>query len=87
MCRIPLEHPKKTYVIGKLGHEQLLVDGWELVFQALPGLVAGHKVCVAGRAGVQLLIKSIACSEPQRITGQSRKKESKRYKTLFTVET
>lgn len=64
-----------THVISKVGHKQLLVYRGEFGLQVLPGPVAGHKVCVAGRCGVQLLIKSIACSEPQRIT-----EKSERYK-------
>lgn len=67
----------ETHVIRKLGHKQLLIDWWELIFQASPSLVTGHKVSETGRGGVQLLIKSIACSEPQRVTESSKNRGKK----------
>lgn len=64
-----------THVIGEFGHEELLENGWELVFQASPGLVTRHKVSVTGGGAVQLLVKSIPGSKPQRITGWGRMQE------------
>lgn len=64
-----------THVVLELRHKQLLVNWWEFIFQALPCLVARHKVRETGRRRVQLLVKSIACSEPQRIAGWRKEKE------------
>lgn len=83
MKRLKKRSERRTHVVRKFGHEEFLENGWELIFQTSPGLVTRYKVSVASGGAVQLLVKSIAGSEPQWITEEKEEEGTKAIQNGF----